>query len=346
MTEGTTALVVALGSCAAAAAGVRAFARWARARRLLDIPNERSSHEVPTPRGAGVVIVAVVSLALALVSAFVPHHGWTIAAAALVVAAVSAVDDVRPLPTAVRLLVHVACASVAVLSIGPATGLPGTSSALVLGVLWVVGLTNAYNFMDGIDGIAGAQAVVTGGTAAIAAGAAALPFESAAGAAFAGAAAGFLVYNWAPARVFMGDVGSAFLGFAFACLALRVGSASVPLATTIAASLWPFLFDTSLTLLRRVARRENILVSHRSHLYQRLVICGWPHRRVTLLYTGLAAAGACLAASWSLLGASWVVLLTVPAMALALWILVRRSEDLHRAAVGGSRTSATAGRRV
>ena len=346
MSPGTIDLLVLLASFTAAAAGVRAFARWAAGRRLLDIPNDRSSHDVPTPRGAGVVIVAVVSLAVAATSSIAPFGGATTAVAALTVAAVSAWDDVRSLPTWVRLVVHVGCAVVALGGIGLSAGPLATPYATVLGVLWIVGLTNAYNFMDGVDGIAGAQAVITGAASAMAAGSIGLLQESAAGTALAGAAAGFLVYNWPPARVFMGDVGSAFLGFVFAGLALQMGKTSVPHAVVVMASLWPFMFDTSLTLVRRAARGENIMASHRSHLYQRLVISGWSHQRVSVLYATLAAAGAAVGGAWAILGAPWFVLLAVPAMAVALWTIVRRAEDQWRRSPAGARASAAAGPRA
>jgi UDP-N-acetylmuramyl pentapeptide phosphotransferase/UDP-N-acetylglucosamine-1-phosphate transferase len=249
-----------------------------------------------------------------------------IAAASLGVAAVSALDDLRPLASEVRLTVQVLCAMVAVMSIGsPPVGLSPLAAA-ALGVVWVVGLTNAYNFMDGIDGIAGAQAVVGGGAVAAAAAVADLRSELVTGVAIAAASGGFLLYNWSPARVFMGDVGSAFLGFVFAVLALLIGQTSVPLALVVVASLWPFLFDTSLTLVRRAARRENLLVAHRSHLYQRLVIAGWSHAQVTVLYAAAALTGAAAALTWATSRAPGSALLLVPLMAVTLWGIVARRE--------------------
>lgn len=153
-------------------------------------------------------------------------------------------------------------------------------------LLWVVGLTNAYNFMDGIDGIAAVQAVV----AAIAVSILALWQGNLVIAVFAGVLAagvlGFLPHNWPPATVFMGDVGSAYLGYTFAGLAVvstNETDGSFPFAVW-PILLAPFLFDTSFTLLQRVARGERWYEAHREHLYQRLVRSGWPHRAVTLTY--------------------------------------------------------------
>jgi len=163
-------------------------------------------------------------------------------------------------------------------------------------VVWIVGMTNAFNFMDGIDGIAGIT-----GAAALAVIAAALQisgetFFSLLAGALAAASAGFLVWNWQPARIFMGDVGSAFLGYVIAILPLAAtGEARAWIFPLTACVMWPFLFDTSFTMLRRIAKRENILEAHRSHLYQRLVIAGWPHHLVTLLYGVLSAAAGGLA---------------------------------------------------
>jgi UDP-N-acetylmuramyl pentapeptide phosphotransferase/UDP-N-acetylglucosamine-1-phosphate transferase len=165
----------------------------------------------------------------------------------------------------------------------------------VLTVLWIVGMTNAFNFMDGIDGIAGITAaaalgVVSGGFWLGGDGYGALL-----AAAVAAAAVGFLVWNWQPARVFMGDVGSASLGYTIAVLPLVAGEAErrwlLPLTVAV---MWPFLLDTTLTFLRRLRNGENVLEAHRSHFYQRLVIGGWSHSTVALIY-GVASLGAGLA---------------------------------------------------
>ena len=330
----TLVILTALAVCfAASAAGVAMFARWAAGRQLLDVPNERSSHDRPTPRGGGAVIVAVAGLSLgaAIVAGMVePAPGsFVVAACAVIIAVVSAVDDVRSLPSSLRLLVHTICAASAVMAIA---GVSLPVPMAVLAVLWIVGLTNAYNFMDGIDGIAGGQAIIAGAALALASLSAGLSGQALTASALAAGSAGFLLHNWSPARIFMGDVASAFLGFVFAVMVLRLARDSVPLALGAALSLWPFVFDTSLTISRRAWRRENLLASHRSHLYQRLVISGWSHARVAALYICAAAAGAAAGLGWALPRArgSVLILVIVPVMAGAIWMIVWWRESSAR----------------
>ena len=159
-------------------------------------------------------------------------------------------------------------------------------------------MTNAFNFMDGIDGIAGITAAVAGAVIAIAAGLMGSPAVAAVALAFAGSSIGFLSCNWPPARIFMGDVGSAFCGFVIAALPLAVPADRVPRVTAVVAiTMWPFIFDTAFTLLRRLSKRENVFESHRSHIYQRLVISGWSHRAASSLYGGLSAMAGAVALS-------------------------------------------------
>jgi UDP-N-acetylmuramyl pentapeptide phosphotransferase/UDP-N-acetylglucosamine-1-phosphate transferase len=137
----------------------------------------------------------------------------------------------------------------------------------------------------------------------------------------AGSSLGFLGHNWPPARIFMGDVGSAFLGFTLATLAMAGGlpDPRLPLAGVLV--VWPFVFDTTFTILRRLRRGENIFAAHRSHLYQRLVIAGWSHRTVTLLYLSLAVLGVVLALLWAIAapGSSLAIAVLPPLCAVLLW---------------------------
>jgi len=270
---------------------------------ILDEPNARSSHARPTPRGGGAAIVAVGMVAVAVLwaaGAVPPSRGGWAAVAALAVAVISGIDDIAPISHRLRLVLHLAAAGVAVWALGPVREVdlgPLGSYAFApagwgVSILWIVGMTNAFNFMDGIDGIAGITAAVA--LAVIAAGlwSAGAAFGALTAAALAAAAAGFLVWNWQPARIFMGDVGSAFLGFTIAVLPLAAGEqASRWLLPLTACVMAPFILDTSLTLLRRLKSRENIFEAHRSHLYQRLVISGWSHAAVATLYGALAALG-------------------------------------------------------
>lgn len=293
-----------LVALASAAMITRALVAWTRARGIVDLPSDRGCHARSTPRGGGLAIVAVVAgVAVAVLALRLddPRLAGAILPS-LAVAAVSWVDDVRSLPNRVRFAVHLAAAVAATAALGPVTRLDLGGFGVVrfgaaawpLTLLWIAGLTNAFNFMDGIDGIAGITAAAVGAGVAAAAAACAAGPVAVLGAAFAGAALGFLTCNWQPARIFMGDVGSAFCGCLLATLPLAVPADCVPEVLPVAVvALWPFIFDTGATLLRRLAAGENIFHAHRSHLYQRLVLSGWSHRAVAALYGGLSA---CLAA--------------------------------------------------
>lgn len=311
---------------------------------VLDHPNERSLHQEPTPRGGGVGIVVPVSVAVALVGALSPGvrgAALPLMAIGLLVAGVGLLDDIRGLAAATRLLAHVFASALVVLAIGTwsTLAIPGLWSLTVgvagvpLTMLWVVGLTNAYNFMDGIDGIAGSQGLVAGAGWTVTGVVLHDPLLAVAGAVVMVSCLGFLLFNWSPASIFMGDVGSGFLGFFLASLSVY----TAPWAPAVAAAgilfVWPFVFDAVLTFLGRVRRRENLLSAHRSHLYQRLVLTGVSHRVVTLLYAGLAAAGV-VAGLGVVLGTAWASpagSLLVGALAATLWVGVRNRERSQKA---------------
>jgi len=290
-----------------AAAMTSRLVAWAGALGVVDRPNARSSHTNVTPRGGGLAIVAVTVLAAAVAAVLYPSAAVRLAATvipAVVIAAVSWIDDVRTLKNRVRFSVHLAAAAAAVFVLGPVHSVDlGSFGSIDLGaaawpltMLWIVGLTNAFNFMDGIDGIAGITAAAAGAGLAAAAWLLGGPAIAAVALAFTGAALGFLSQNWPPARIFMGDVGSAFCGFLIAVLPLAIPAADVPRIVPVAVlAMWPFIFDTLFTLVRRLRRGENIFQAHRSHLYQRLVIAGWSHRATSSLYGALAAMAAAIA---------------------------------------------------
>ena len=333
--------VAGVGAFAASAALVALLRRWANRRRLLDLPNERSLHAHPTPLGGGLAIVAVVVIGMTLCALAgvveVTPSLVALGAGAILVAAVSWLDDLRGLPVAVRFLAHGA-AAVAVISVGawpaacPLAGATAGKAAVgLLALLWVVGLTNAYNFMDGIDGIAGSQAVVAGlGWVALTWGSGRV--ETWLGLLLAAASLGFLVHNWPPAKIFMGDVGSAFLGFGFAALAVLGARHDPRLALAGVLLVWPFVFDTSFTFLRRLRKGENVFQAHRSHLYQRLVLAGYSHRFVTCLYGALAVVGVALALVWArhVAAASWLVPSALASAMVGLWFFVAWAERHHR----------------
>jgi len=257
---------------------------------VIDRPNARSSHSEPTIRGGGVGIVACwIIFAVSGWSAVAPAQelAWLLSLG-LVLATVSFVDDVRPVPAVVRLVVHTALAVGSLMALGM-TGLP--IAALLLGFLWVCGYTNAFNFMDGINGLAAMQAVITAaGTALIAVLAGARPDAPVVWLSLvvSGSAAGFIPHNFPRAWMFMGDVSSAALGFLLAALALWTArdhgwDLLLPLGLLHA----NFVVDTGVTLLRRILRRARLHEAHREHFYKRLVQAGWSHPRVTLIEMGL-----------------------------------------------------------
>jgi Fuc2NAc and GlcNAc transferase len=274
--------------------------KWAHQHNLLDVPNDRSSHVVATPRIGGVALVASVVGGLVLFHVVDSAEARVALAGAVAVAVLGLLDDVYQLPALARLLVQAGVSAMVVITIGPARiGWPVSDglAASSLTVFWIVALTNAYNFMDGIDGIAGAQAIVAGlGWTAIGVMVGSREIAGV-GLVVAGASGGFLLHNWHPAKVFMGDAGSGFLGFLFASLPLLAPSRGGPVFWCALLLMWPFLFDTAFTVLRRARRSENLLSAHRSHLYQRLVLTGRSHRDVTLLYAGLALLGIVAAAA-------------------------------------------------
>lgn len=282
--------------------GVAIFRLVGRSARLMDVPNERSSHAEPKLRGGGIVIVLVCLVGYITASYLTGTPArWSYVAGAFIVASVSWLDDVYNLPAAVRFAAHGAAAATLIWSLGTVDSvfLPVAGYTFELGWLgtvgtfvWIVWLVNAYNFMDGIDGIAGGQAIVAG----LAWGAfgylTAEPLLHLFGLTVAFSSLGFLFHNWSPAAVFMGDVGSAFLGFTFAAMPLLItgngsshGGWLFPAAVCF---VWLFVFDAAFTFARRVVKGETVWKAHRQHLYQRLVISGKPHRTVSLFYSAIA----------------------------------------------------------
>ncbi len=263
----------------------------------VDVPNERSLHVRPTPRTGGLAIVGAVALSwsgLALTTGLPSMHGY-IALAGAMVAGISLADDRTDIRARYRFAVHVAAAATLVVGgLGlahvqlPGVALPlgGVASAVVT-TLFVVWMTNLYNFMDGMDGFAGGMAVSGFGFLAFAFGSNDEPVSASATAVVAAAALGFLRYNFPPARIFLGDVGSAPLGFMSAGFMLLADhSGAAPLyASMLAFS--PFIVDATVTLAWRALRGEKVWQAHRSHFYQRLVLLGWGHRRTVLCEYGV-----------------------------------------------------------
>lgn len=290
---------------------------WLRDRSMMDIPNERSSHSVPTPRGGGLAVTAVLltGWAIAGLTATVPVAFWAVLAGAFTLSVVSWLDDRLNLSRRLRFGLHFATALLGTLLL-PETvqvfqgWLPlwADRALTVLGWVWFI---NLYNFMDGIDGITGVETASIG-SGLVLIGAlipvASLPYTPL-GLTAAGAALGFLVFNWHPAKLFLGDVGSVPLGYllGFALILLAADGALA------AALLLPayYLLDATVTLLKRLFQGKAIGQAHREHFYQQAVHTGgMRHSRVSML---VLAANLCLtgAAALSVTGRG------LPALALA-----------------------------
>lgn len=343
--SGVAAVAIAALIVSALLTGVvrRVARRW----ELLDIPNPRSSHLAPTPRGGGLAIVLTAAAALgalAWTGLMDLRLLWALLGGGSAVAAVGLADDRRPIRAGVRLSVHVLAALWAVCWLGglPSIDLGVLSAKLgwlgdalaVLGIVWTL---NLFNFMDGIDGIAVSEAVFVM--------CAALPCMAtlgvtqgvgAASLAIAAASLGFLAWNWPPARIFLGDVGSGYLGYVIAVLALAAAGAR-PTA------LWSWLIlggvffvDATVTLIRRFARGEPPHQAHRSHAYQWLARRWRSHLRVTTAVVALNLLWLFPCAWYAALHPAQAALTTllafVPLVALALVAGSGRSEHPHRAA--------------
>ena len=288
--------------------GVAYYCRIAWKYRILDTPNERSSHSTPVPLGGGLVIALIVLSAGAWVANEVDWRRSLI----YIVSACMMVwmgwrDDVHKLPALFRLIVQTLIAIASIWGMGyfkvVAVPLFGQLQlglvGIIITILWIVGLTNAYNFMDGIDGNAGGVAF----SAAL--GWMWLSFDTEKWFVFwiafaiAASSIGFLGHNWTPARVFMGDVGSTFLGYTFAVLSLvsaDPGGDALLIGTLL---MWIVIMDSFMTFLGRVFKRENVFTGHRSHLFQRLVLGGYKHTTISLLYMLLTEIAGLLAYLWS-----------------------------------------------
>jgi Fuc2NAc and GlcNAc transferase len=318
-----------------------ALHRYAIAYRVLDIPNERSAHMIPTPRGGGVAIGVTFLTSVALLSVLgVVEANLAIAliGSGVIVTLVGFMDDHRPIAVHWRLLVHLAAVVWALMWLG---GLPPVEVAgLTLNLGWLghvlaaialVWLLNLYNFMDGIDGIAGFEAVTVGLAAAL------LYLQpSAVGdewllpALLAMAALGFLFWNWPPAKIFMGDAGSGFLGLMLGVVTVRAAWLEPALPWTWVILLGVFIVDATLTLLRRLRRYEPLQQGHHEHAYQHA-------RRVTSHQTVTLAVGA-INAFWLLpialtvrldwlTGAAGVLIAYAP----LLWLAIRFKAGLDSA---------------
>ena len=259
--------------------------RWS----LIDEPNHRSSHATPIPRGGGIAIVVAVVVGVVVADGTSDAVIGALVGAG-VLAATGLLDDRFGLPAAPRLLVQLVTPIVVALAVVDRSGWALAVAVIVAGVA-VPAYVNAFNFMDGINGISGTQAAIAGTFLAAVAHSRELPNLQIAGLAVCGASLGFLPFNAVRPKIFLGDVGSYFLGFWLAALALLLVDDGAPVVVVVAPFLL-YLADTSTVLIRRARRGERLMDAHREHAYQRLTQAGWSHLAVTLLCAAVSGAAA------------------------------------------------------
>lgn len=297
--------------------GVR---QYALARNVLDLPNERSSHTVPTPRGGGIAIVLCSSLAMLVMAAegwLESDHLWAMLGSGGLVALVGFVDDHHPLAARWRLLIHSLAAIWGLSWLGGMPGLELLGQSMESGQLWPVGLLylvwllNLYNFMDGIDGIASVEGICVciGGALfyvlldrwelALLPGV--LAFSC----------GGFLFWNFPPARIFMGDGGSGYLGIVLGLLSLQAALVEPRLLWAWLILLGVFIVDATVTLLRRMLRGAAVYQAHRSHAYQFASRQVGRHLPVTLAVAGINLCWLLPLALWVARGANGPLILVV-----------------------------------
>lgn len=329
-------------------AGVSAFMTRLVLRHLTiyDIPNERSSHTQITPKGGGVAIVAAFLAGILLIHIIgdrapinTPYFiGFFVAS--MVIAALALIDDFRPLSFLTRLSGYVLAIIVAMYAgiVIDVTYLPFFGEvrwgwgAYPLTLLWIFGLTNSYNFMDGLDGIAAGTAVIAALFLSMISLQHSSNFIYLASLVLAAASSGFLIFNWSPAKIFMGDIGSTFLGFTFATMAVIAAryDHSHTSFFVVPLLLFHFVFDTLFTFFRRLLAGEHVFLAHRSHLYQLLNQLGYSHQKVALIYSGMAFSQG-VAAVWmtKYLGADRMIIF-LPFLVLyliyAAWVMIKAKQ--------------------
>lgn len=249
--------------------------------RILDHPNERSLHKRPVPRTGGIGVAAGIAAGVLLAS---PVSWWPLWVGAAFLVGVSFLDDLVGLPIVGRLITHFIAAGLCVIGlVSDQTGLLWVSIAIVA-MVWMI---NLYNFMDGMDGLAGGMALFGFSFLAIAAWLADDHLLALVSLSIAVAAGAFLLFNFHPARMFLGDAGSTTFGYLAAGLGLigwRDGAWSLWFPMLVFS---PFIVDATVTLLRRMVQGERFWQAHRTHYYQRLVLSGWSHRKTSLVEYGV-----------------------------------------------------------
>jgi UDP-GlcNAc:undecaprenyl-phosphate GlcNAc-1-phosphate transferase len=271
--------------------------------RIMDMPNERSSHSAPIPKSGGISIVATFLIGVLIIFLFgektlIRHvYFFGFVFSALLIAGISLYDDIANKPFIIKLTTQLA-AILLVLAFGividrvalPFAGLvPLGWWGYPISFIWIVGMTNAFNFMDGVDGLAGGAAVIASAFFCAITFSQGSTFVYITCYALLAGSLGFLVYNFPPARIFMGDVGSAFLGFVFAVLAIIAARYDHSHTSFMVMPLLLFnvIYDTFFTFVRRLLRGERVIDAHRTHLYQLFNRIGYSHRVVSSFHYGM-----------------------------------------------------------
>jgi UDP-GlcNAc:undecaprenyl-phosphate GlcNAc-1-phosphate transferase len=280
---------------------------------VMDIPNTRSSHARPTPKSGGISIVVTFFVGIVVVLAFsgsitfIRSYVVGFVVSSVLVAGIAFYDDVTNRPYVIKLCAQLVATAI-ILMFGivvdrlslPLVGVVHLGwLAYPLTVVWIIGLTNAFNFMDGLDGLAGGVAVIVSLFFCYITYSQGSYFVYITSYTLLAGSLGFMVYNYPPARIFMGDTGSVFLGFALAVLAVIAMRYDHSHTSFFVMPLLLFnvIFDTSFTFVRRALQGERVLDAHRSHLYQLFQQLGYSHRSVSFFHWAMCVVQGC-AAVW------------------------------------------------
>lgn len=267
---------------------------------MLDSPNHRSLHEIPVVRGGGIGVAIGVLVAELWATTAGRSQLWVIALGAVVLGAVGLADDLRQgTPPVVRLGLQV------IVGVIVATLLIGSSNhatlwiigGVLLGGAWVVGFVNCFNFMDGVNGISGVSSIVTGCVFLVLGALHHLDLLTIGGSALICGDAGFLPWNFPKAKIFLGDVGSYFIGATIAGFGIYAATRGVPPIQVLAPSML-YLTDVAFTLVVRYRRHERLTEAHRDHVFQRLVASGWTHVQVVAVVAGFAGLQSAAVLEW------------------------------------------------
>lgn len=261
----------------------------------LDNPNHRSSHTIPTPRGGGLAIMACALLAIVAINLFTDWLiPWSFVIAVAAISIIGFLDDFfKGLPVVLRLTLQLLISCWVVWETGGFAKLPLPAPldlelgyfGYLLSVIWILGVVNIYNFLDGIDGYAGSQGALGGAALLLFFGFDAIGIT---GGIVMAACLAFLLFNWHPSKVFMGDGGATGLGFLFAILPFYSSvTAVIDVGFVVLIALWFFIMDGALVIVRRLLKGQKVWQPHRMHLYQKLVRTGWKHNRMTVLFIAM-----------------------------------------------------------